>query len=247
MPHSTRKAPHTKKPAKLSHRPNVRNFHPLSNLPGNDLPPGPPSSPNSWRAHEIILIKWQLSRAASPVQPSIDPTASGVYSYSTLMNDPQNNDYLNHIQNFAMAAASGSLSLKPDALHTTASGTGPCEFVVWYPCYVVFLLEYGYWEFQRGLGKKALNTGYPQTTATYTDLNHVLGANVSPSVGNNQCQAAYFSAASTPGAYSVMPFNLFFEYLDIGTVSPFIQDDFDPAIKNDGHTPPGINIKKRAR
>lgn len=219
---------------KLDRKSDATKFSPLSNLPGTGLPSGLPASSGAWQAYEIVLIKWRLSRTATPT-PSIDQDESGVYSNATLVNDPQRNDYLNNIQQFAIDVAADNVALAKDPLHLTASGTGPCDFVVWYPCYVVFVLEENYWRFQQGIGKKALSTGFSQATNTYTDLKHLLGAGVSSSVGYNSCRVAYFSSNSVPQAYSVMPFNLFFDYQPIGSLI-YKPGDFDPAIKNDGHT-----------
>ncbi len=69
---------------------------------------------------------------------------------------------------------------------------------------------------------------------TYSDLCHLVGANVYPRSGQCTSTIAYFSADSTPDFYSSTPFNLYVDYRPLTGIQ-YVQGYFDPAIKNDGH------------
>jgi hypothetical protein len=211
-------------------------FSPFTNLPGTDLPSGDPNfGVGAWQPFEIVLVKWQLTRAASPVQPSVDRENSGVYCHHTLVQD--NRQYLQNIRSFVADYAAGTVNLPMDKPYDYSNPTGNADFTIWHPCYVVFVLENNFWRFQEGIGtSKAIRTGYPQPAKIYSDLYHMIGNGFSPNIGNHQCQYAHFSAGSMPDISISTSFNLFFDYIPIGGLDFSGTSSFDPAIKNDGHT-----------
>jgi hypothetical protein len=208
-------------------------------LPGANLP----ATPAGFAAQEIILIKWNIDNTTDPPGISLDPTRSRRYTSIYLADNGYPTDVFSFAQiaapdDFSTATLPGEDLLKPPAPPDNAMQPG--EFVVAYPCYVVFWLVQadGSWQFARQ--KKAMTTAQPQgSSPKYTGLLHVMPGNNQPQPrvgGNSGCIVAYFACAINPaGVVTDDQYNLFFEYTPAGSVNPTTYY-WDPRIKNDGTT-----------
>lgn len=219
--------------------------HPM----GETSNPLPPSGPTGWQPMEIVLVMWTMSVTPRAYVDWNHPK-SGVYTADQLTNhDPGNNNYLNNIDKFALAAASpgqSQLALSPQHPLYYYSGMAAWDVAVWYPCYVVYVLEQTGIEWQFWRGRPAVTTVLGQTDK-YFSLYHVL-QNGSVQAGTNSnasgCVAAYFSVNTFSGVFSSDPTNMFFEYL--AAPSPDYQPWwYDPCIKNDGHPHLESHARKR--
>jgi hypothetical protein len=207
-----------------------------NNPPGFDLPPGT----HPFTADEILFVKWMIDRTCDPPYVSLDPATPRIYSsdYLAKNNRPE---YLTDIFSFAQDVANGNLTLPGEGKHPPPlppnNQMGPDDFVIWYPCYVVFALEGADWQFLQQ--SKAVRTSLQQSQPyKYVDLCHVIPGNQQPTSGvgsSSGCLVAYFSANAAPGVFSSDDINLFFQWIPVGQIDmkPYT---FDPAVKNDGHT-----------
>ncbi|HEX4080992.1 MAG TPA: hypothetical protein VHX61_19175 [Rhizomicrobium sp.] len=194
----------------------------------HDHPVGYGNINTNWQPNEIVLIYWQLN--ADEGNCVVDTNFSGVCSTSLISGAgpyPGIYSLAGAIANGAQIAVS-SLPTNPD------QDPQPWDFAVNTSCYVIFALKqpesWTSWYFNPSgpaIDFKQDETGW------YADLYHVT-ANGPSNVAWGPCTVAYFSAyvdpAETPGTD---PYTMNFQFWSGANL---YVENFDPAIKNLGHT-----------